>query len=166
MLGKCRARLEGKVFQCDICKLEWHREDQTAKCPRAKSLAAGGHKDDGDKVRMEAITDAKKNDDGKSRVDLVDPEFITEIGYILRMGAEKYEEFNWIKGMAWSRPTAALFRHLGAWQRGEELDPESGFSHLAHVAANVMFLMNYQRNNIGRDDRGFKNQKSWTNHLS
>ena len=151
MLGSCQAKVVDKKLRCDICNLEWELGDLSARCPRAEETP-----------KMEG----KKNDQYKSRVDLIDPEFINEVGCILHMGAEKYNEYNWINGMAWSRPTAALLRHLGAWQRGEDLDPESGLSHLAHVAANVMFLMNYQRNDIGKDDRGFKNQKPWTNNLS
>jgi hypothetical protein len=48
---------------------------------------------------------------------------------------------------------AALLRHLFAWWRGEELDPESGLSHLAHAGCCLMFLMEYRRNGWGTDDR-------------
>jgi hypothetical protein len=36
---------------------------------------------------------------------------------------------------------AAALRHLPAWRGGEELDPESGLTHLAHALANAAFLM-------------------------
>jgi hypothetical protein len=40
-----------------------------------------------------------------------------------------------------------------AWWRGEDTDPETGLSHLAHAGCCLMFLMEYQRNSWGTDDR-------------
>jgi hypothetical protein len=109
--------------------------------------------------------EGKKFDEGKPRVDLVDPDFVLELSKVLTMGADKYGPYNWARGMAWSRPTAALQRHLAAWQKGENIDPESGLSHLAHVAANVMFLMYFQQNGVGEDDRGFKEKPTWADNI-
>jgi hypothetical protein len=63
---------------------------------------------------------------------------------ILMMGAKKYTRDNWRQGCddpeAQRRIFSAIFRHLSALQRGETIDPESGESHVLHVACNAMFL--------------------------
>lgn len=62
-------------------------------------------------------------------------------------------ERNWEKGMDWSRPFSALMRHMWSWWRGENVDPETGYSHLAHAGCCVLFLMRYEKRAIGNDDR-------------
>lgn len=139
MLGKCLAiadRARGTVA-CDICKLKWEMGDLTAECPRAKSLAAGGHKDDADKVRME----------------LIPPELMIAVGDILTSGAKKYDDRNWEHGMKWSRVYGALLRHLTAWWGGEKKDPETGRSHLWHAGCCITFLIAYEMRGVGEDDR-------------
>ena len=48
---------------------------------------------------------------------------------------------------------AAMCRHVFAWWGGEDADPETGYSHLAHAGCCLLFLMEYQRNGWGTDDR-------------
>lgn len=78
-------------------------------------------------------------DTGKSRVDLLDTEFLEQIGKVLAFGAGKYDEHNWRRGIAVSRNLAAALRHTFAALRGEDTDPESGLPHLAHAACDLMF---------------------------
>ena len=137
MLGKCLAKADGKTMKCDICKLEWVTGDLIPRCPRAKSLAAGAHKDDADKVRME----------------LIPPELMIAVGDILTSGAKKYDDRNWEKGMKWSRVYGALLRHLIAWWGGEKKDPETGRSHLWHAGCCITFLIAYEMRGVGEDDR-------------
>jgi hypothetical protein len=41
-----------------------------------------------------------------------------------------------------------------AWNDGESVDPETGISHLAHAACNLLFLLDYEaRNMVDFDDR-------------
>lgn len=94
-----------------------------------------------------------KYDGGKLRLDLVPVEAIEALGAVLTHGASKYGDRNWERGMAWSRPYAALLRHLLAWWRGEDIDPESGLPHLWHAATNAAFLVAYAGRGIGTDDR-------------
>lgn len=87
-----------------------------------------------------------KNDQGKNRLDLIEPAFIESVGAVLTFGAEKYEPNNWQKVEdAKNRYYAAAMRHLLAWRKGEKTDPESGLSHLDHLACNVMFLQHFDR---------------------
>lgn len=87
-----------------------------------------------------------KFDQGKSRVDLICPEFIEGIGQILGYGASKYEDNSWQKvPQANDRYYAAAMRHLLAYRRGEDIDAETCKSHLLHAACCLMFLEYFER---------------------
>lgn len=62
-------------------------------------------------------------------------------------------ERNWEKGMSWGRCFGAMMRHMWAWWGGEKVDAETGYSHLHHAAACLMFLIAYEERQIGTDDR-------------
>lgn len=94
-----------------------------------------------------------KNDDSKVRVELVTTEFIWQVAEVMTLGAKKYEAWNWTKGLPWMRTYAAVMRHMYLWASGEDKDPESGLSHLAHAAANIMFLTTWSRTKKDLDDR-------------
>lgn len=94
-----------------------------------------------------------KFDDDKTPYHLLAPEFLEGTATVLKFGATKYGERNWEKGMNWSRPFAALMRHMWAWWRGENLDPETGLSHLHHAACCIMFLTAYENRKHGKDNR-------------
>jgi hypothetical protein len=51
-----------------------------------------------------------------------------------------------------------MMRHMWAWWRGEEKDPETGMSHLWHAACCVMFLIAYEARRAGTDNRPNKIQ--------
>lgn len=93
-----------------------------------------------------ANSQGRKDDAKKNRLDLIEPEFIEAVGEVLTYGAEKYEPNNWQKVEdAENRYYAAALRHLMAYRKGEKIDPESGISHLKHVATNIMFLLHFER---------------------
>lgn len=94
-----------------------------------------------------------KHDEGKARMDLVPPEAIAAMAHVLTFGADKYGERNWELGMRWSRPYAALLRHLLAWWGGEDEDPETGMSHMWHVMCCAAFLTAFEARDEGLDDR-------------
>jgi len=94
-----------------------------------------------------------KADDGKARYDLIPPEGPRGVAAVLGYGAKKYAPRNWEQGMEWSRPYSAIHRHLAAWWEGEDRDPDTGYSHLWHVATNVFFLITYEARGKGTDDR-------------
>lgn len=97
--------------------------------------------------------EGKKFDQDKVRLDLLPEEGLWEIGRVLTMGARKYGEHNWRKGMAWSRLFGAIKRHLSAMWQGEDVDPESGLLHAAHAACGTLMLLVYQLLGMGTDDR-------------
>lgn len=96
---------------------------------------------------------AKRYDAGKPRIDLIPPEFIEALGQHYAVGAAKYSERNWEKGMSWSRCYASAMRHLLAFWGGEEIDAETGTPHVVSAAWNLAALHWYGLHRAGTDDR-------------
>jgi hypothetical protein len=80
-------------------------------------------------------------------------------------GKNTYAAWNWTKGMPWSVPFECAMRHLAAWQRGEENDPESGLPHLAHAQCNLRMLTLYSRTYKEGDDRPKVPLADWAREL-
>jgi len=88
-----------------------------------------------------ATTGGRKFDANKLEYGLVPPLALEEMVRVLTFGAQKYERDNWKKVPdSKRRYFDAMQRHLWAWKRGEQLDPESGIHHLAHAACCLFFL--------------------------
>lgn len=100
--------------------------------------------------------EGRKFDQGKLPYHLLPPDAIEEILKVLDYGQQKYSARNWEKGMLWSRPFAALMRHMWAWWQGEDKDAETGCSHLAHAGCCILFLLAYEKRQAGWDDRPHK----------
>lgn len=96
---------------------------------------------------------AMKHDGEKPRMDLLDPLALEGLAKVLTFGAQKYAAHNWRKGIANSRLTAAMLRHLFAIMRGEDIDPESGLPHIDHLGCCWMFLSNNMKVRPEMDDR-------------
>lgn len=92
------------------------------------------------------VKDSMVDPENKPMMSLVPRALILGCAKALTYGAKKYAANNWRRGMRWSGPADALLRHFTAWLEGEDIDPESGLSHLAHVAANLGFLMHMETN--------------------
>jgi hypothetical protein len=70
-------------------------------------------------------------------------------------GARKYGVRNWRKDkILASTYEGAILRHFTAWARGEDLDPESGEPHLAHLRACCAVVLDAQAHGTLVDDRG------------
>jgi len=89
------------------------------------------------------MSEFKKFDSGKPMMSLVTPEFREGVAAVLTFGAQKYGAHNWRKGTNYSRLLNSAHRHLAAFERGEDVDTESGLSHLLHAATNLMFLYSF-----------------------
>lgn len=86
----------------------------------------------------------RKDDAAKPMWDLLPYGEVEKIVEVLTFGAKKYAPDNWKKVPdAQRRYFAAMMRHLTAHQRGEDNDPESGLSHLAHAGCCLLFLMHF-----------------------
>lgn len=100
-----------------------------------------------------APTDARKDDQDKIRFDLIPPGPLQDLAAIYTMGAKKYADRNWEKGLSWGRVFGAVMRHLWAFWKGEDNDPESGLPHLAHAAWGCFALLEYRQTHPEMDDR-------------
>lgn len=90
-----------------------------------------------------------KHDDGKQFAAIPYQEFpraLREVVKVATFGARKYVRGNWVHvENAQERYLDALHRHLLAHHGGELLDAESGLTHLAHAAWNVLALLEMQQ---------------------
>lgn len=78
---------------------------------------------------------------------------VYKIAEVMTYGKKKYTAHNWRGGIAYSRLIAAAFRHLFAYLGGENTDPESGLSHLAHAVCCLMMLLEQEVTRPEMDDR-------------
>lgn len=88
---------------------------------------------------------AKRSADAKHvRFDLVPPQSLERLARRYAMGAEKYGENNYLKGIPFSSVVNHMELHLSKWKRGDHSD-----DHLAAIAWGAFTLMIYQE--LGRD---------------
>ena len=90
-------------------------------------------------------TAGRKDDHGKLRWHLLSLKLLEPVVRVLMHGEGHYDAYNWQRvDNATERYSNALMRHWTAHQGGEKADPETGESHLAHVATNVLFLLYFE----------------------
>lgn len=99
------------------------------------------------------LNEGVKFDDDKPRYDLIPAKPLEELAKVYTVGAKKYADRNWEKGMRWGRVFAAMMRHAWAWWMGETNDKESGVHHMAAVAWGAFALIEYSQTKTGQDDR-------------
>jgi hypothetical protein len=111
---------------------------------------------------MKALSDRDKQEQalrynqGKLQWSLVDFDSLEGLVRVLEHGAAKYAPDNWKKGMPVTQVSESLMRHLFAFLRGEDVDPESGCRHISHVMCNTMFLEYIMREKPHYDNRKTK----------
>jgi hypothetical protein len=91
---------------------------------------------------------ATKHDGGKPDWSILPFEALEETVRVLEFGAKKYARNNWREngGFKYNRVLTACLRHIFAFMRGEDKDPETGLSHLSHAMCNLIFLSYYLKN--------------------
>jgi hypothetical protein len=78
----------------------------------------------------------------KTPLHLIPTVAMTSEAEALAQGRDKYGENNWREsGVNAMTYVGAVLRHLLAWRDGEDVDPESGVSHLGHIRANCAILL-------------------------
>lgn len=81
-----------------------------------------------------------KRDDTGCRMDLLVPEFLEAMGHIMDVGAKKYGELNWKKGLPGTKSGLNhALKHLMEYMRKHPCDYGDLQMHLAQVAVNCMF---------------------------
>lgn len=88
------------------------------------------------------MPEALKKDEGKTDWSLLPLKCMEEVMKVYTWGATRHnrEKNQWRYGTKWSRYWNATMRHIVAFWRGEDLDPESNLHHLAHAICNMMML--------------------------
>lgn len=94
-----------------------------------------------------ATTGGRKFDAGKSQYGLLPAYALEENVKVLTIGAKKYEPDNWKRVPDGPRRYFdAAQRHLWAFHRGEQFDPETGCHHLAHALCCIEFILDLELN--------------------
>lgn len=97
--------------------------------------------------------EGRKDDQAKPDLSLLPKELLEEVSKAFMHGEKKYGRYNYRSGMDWHRLIAAAFRHITAFNEGEDNDSESGFSHLGHAGACIAMLLVYKTQGLGKDTR-------------
>ncbi len=94
-----------------------------------------------------------KHDQDKPDLTLIPKEALWEMGLALTYGGKKYGRYNYRAGLHITRQLAAAMRHLSQFIDGENLDSESGHSHLGHALASIAMATYTLQNKPEFDDR-------------
>ena len=93
-----------------------------------------------------------KYDNGKPDYTLLPLDALEQVVEVLTFGASKYDRHNWKKvDNLHQRYSAAAMRHIVAYMKNEDIDEESGYSHLAHAICCLMFMLQEDADNIKQD---------------
>lgn len=105
--------------------------------PNSTGLGPGG-------FFLPIVDGGSKHDEKKPPMELLPPLALEAEARVLAHGRNKYHAFNWAQGIPPGRLLGAALRHIFQYLRGENTDPESGESHLAHAACMVHFALEQQ----------------------
>lgn len=111
-----------------------------------------------DAVPLEVVVDTTNPKDligqTKPQLHLIPPAGLAYIAKVMELGAAKYGAYNWReKDVRLTVYLSAMLRHILQELDGEDIDPESGMSHLAHVAACALIVLDAKAGGQLVDDR-------------
>ena len=91
-----------------------------------------------------------------------------ELGLALLEGSLKYGAYNWrVAGVRASvYMDAQVGRHLAAWWEGEDIDSESGLSHITKAIAGLVILKDSMIQGNMKDDRPPKGKQGYIQELN
>lgn len=94
-------------------------------------------------------------------------EVVAEIGIGMMEGAMKYGRHNYRAiGVRGSVYFDATMRHLVSWWEGEDIDPDSGLSHISKAITSLVVLRDSMLNGNLNDDRPPKLPEEWIKPLN
>lgn len=92
---------------------------------------------------------------------------IAETGLAMLEGARKYGRHNYRKsGVRASVYYDAVFRHMSQWWEGEDIDPDSGLSHITKAIASLVVLRDSMMQGNWIDDRPPVSVEGWIQELN
>jgi len=109
--------------------------------------------DSGERIDYGKGNAQREPDINKPRPELITPFGLERLAHWYRLGGQKYGNFNWCKGMPFSRYTASMFRHLIAWMKGD-----SSEDHLSAIAWNALAIIHHQE--LG-EDKEWNDMPKW-----
>ena len=121
------------------------------------------------KINYEIKETNPKDSVGVKKVPMstVSARVIMEIGLGMLEGDRKYGRHNYrVAGVRGSVYYDACCRHIMAWWEGEDIDPESGLSHITKALSSLVVLRDAMLNNKFYDDRPPKLEDGWVKHLN
>lgn len=87
-------------------------------------------------------TPGRKDDDTKTRFDLLPFRALSAVARVLTLGAAKYGDDNWHRvERLEDRYFSAAMRHMTARKLGEKNDPDDGLPHVAHAVCCLLFML-------------------------
>lgn len=103
----------------------------------------------------------------KAPLSTIPGEVLMELGVAMMEGARKYGRHNYrAVGVQGSVYYDATIRHLISWWEGEDIDPDSGLSHITKALASLTVLRDSMINNNWNDDRPPKVESGWIEKLN
>ncbi len=88
-----------------------------------------------------------------ARFDLIPSYPLWKLAEVYGIGALKYADRNWERGIPFTKLYGAMQRHANQFWAGEDVDPLDGQMHLASVAWMAFALLELQRTHPELDDR-------------
>ena len=103
----------------------------------------------------------------KTPVSTVPCQVIMEVGVAMLEGAAKYGRHNYrASGVRVSVYYDAAMRHLMAWWEGEDIDPDSGLSHVTKAISSLVVLRDAMFQNTAVYDRPPRGNPEWMQELN
>ena len=96
----------------------------------------------------------------KAPMSTVPANVLAEVGVAMLEGACKYGRSNYrVAGVRSSVYYDAVMRHLFSWWEGEDIDPDSGMSHITKAITSLVVLRDAMIQDMATDDRPPRSKK-------
>lgn len=100
----------------------------------------------------------------KAPMSTVPANVMAEVGVAMLEGACKYGRSNYrVAGVRSSVYYDAVIRHLFSWWEGEDIDPDSGMSHITKAITSLVVLRDAMIQDMATDDRPPRSKKFYPN---
>ena len=107
-----------------------------------------------DRVWVSESPKALTYDEGKEPLSRLPWAGIDSMARVQAYGHRKYRDYdNYRKGMEVSRNLSCAIRHIRDFMGGQDLDSESGESHLGHAMCRLAFVLQNIHDEVEIDDR-------------
>lgn len=106
---------------------------------REEAISTRNIDDGGKRISYGEGMAEREPSDGKGRYDLISPYAVRRLAHWYELGAKKYSDRNWEKGIPFSRYMDSAKRHLDKYLMGKRDE-----DHLAAAAWNIFAIMHHE----------------------